>query len=62
MKVKDEFHLPQVDDMWIYTASLSDGKIKDTCKGDSGGPLVVDNGGQPLLIAVLKVRITSVPY
>ena len=29
--------------------------IKDTCKGDSGGPLIIDNGGQPLLVGVLKV-------
>ena len=42
--------------MWIYTASVTDGVIKDTCKGDSGGPLVVDHGGQPLLIGVLKVN------
>ena len=48
--------------MWIYTSSVSDGKIKDTCKGDAGGPLVVNNGDQSLLIGVLKVRITSVPY
>ena len=47
----------QVDDMWIYTTAVTDGVIKDTCKGDSGGPLVVDNGGQPLLIGVLKVNI-----
>ena len=47
----------QVNDMWIYTTAVTDGVIKDTCKGDSGGPLVVDNGGQPLLIGVLKVNI-----
>ena len=41
--------------MWIFTASLTDGVIKDTCKGDSGGPLVIDNGGQPLLIGILNV-------
>merc|ERR1719192_2518565 len=43
-----------VNDMWIFTASLTDGVIKDTCKGDSGGPLVVHNGGQPVLIGVLN--------
>ena len=45
----------QVDEKWIYTASVIDGVIKDPCKGDSGGPLIVDNGGQPLLVGVLKV-------
>ena len=25
--------------MWIFTSSVTDGVIKDTCKGDSGGPL-----------------------
>ena len=45
----------QVDDLWLYTESEKDGVIMDPCKGDSGGPLIVDNGGQPLLVGVLKV-------
>ena len=45
----------QVDDLWLYTESEKEGVIKDPCKGDSGGPLIVDNGGQPLLVGVLKV-------
>ena len=48
--------LCQVDDLWLYTESETDGVIKDTCKGDSGGPLIIDNGGQPLLVGVLEVR------
>ena len=45
----------QVDDLWLYTESETDRVIMDPCKGDSGGPLIVDNGGQPLLVGVLKV-------
>ena len=45
----------QVDELWVYTASETGGVIMDPCKGDSGGPLIVDNGGQPLLVGVLKV-------
>ena len=51
--------LCQVDDLWLYTESETDGVIKDTCKGDSGGPLIIDNGGQPLLVGVLKVRLSA---
>ena len=42
--------------LWLYTASVIDGVIRDPCKGDSGGPLIIDNGGQPLLIGVLEVN------
>ena len=45
----------KVDDLWLYTEAERDGVIKDPCLGDSGGPLIVDNGGQPLLVGVLKV-------
>ena len=48
-----------MDDLWLYTKSETDGVIKDTCKGDSGGPLIIDNGGQPLLVGVLKVRLSA---
>ena len=47
----------QVDDLWLYTESERDGVIMDPCKGDSGGPLIIDNGGQPLLVGVLKVTL-----
>ena len=43
--------------MWLYTASVVDGVIRDPCKGDSGGPLIIDNGGQPLLVGVLEVKL-----
>ena len=46
----------QVGGLWLYTASVVDGVIRDPCKGDSGGPLIIDNGGQPLLVGVLEVN------
>ena len=49
----------QVDDLWIYTASETEGVIMDPCKGDSGGPLFIDNGGQPILVGVLQVTLTA---
>ena len=45
----------QVDKLWLYTASVTDGIVTDACKGDSGGPLILENGAQPLLIGVLEV-------
>ena len=51
--------LSQVDDLWMYTESETEGVIMDPCKGDSGGPLIVDNGGQPLLVGVLKVTLKT---
>ena len=45
----------QVDNLWLYTASVRDGIVTDACKGDSGGPLILEKGGQPLLIGVLEV-------
>ena len=49
----------QVDDLWVYTESETEGVIMDPCKGDSGGPLFIDNGGQLLLVGVLKVPQTG---
>ena len=49
----------QVGDLWIYTESEREGVIMDPCKGDSGGPLIIDNGGQPLLVGVLKVTLKT---
>ena len=49
----------QVDDLWVYTESETEGVIMDPCEGDSGGPLLIDNGGQPLLIGVLQVTLTG---
>ena len=43
----------------MYTESETKGVIMDPCKGDSGGPLIVDNGGQPLLVGVLKVTLKT---
>ena len=45
----------QVDELWLYTASVTDGIVTDACKGDSGGPLIIEKGGQHLLIGVLEV-------
>lgn len=45
----------QVDQLWLYTGSVTDGMVTDACKGDSGGPLILEKGGQPLLIGVLEV-------
>ena len=47
--------ITEVSDLWVYTASITDGKITDTCKGDSGGPLVVKRGGELRLVGVLQV-------
>ena len=49
----------QVDELWVYTKSETEGGIMDPCKGDSGGPLIIDNGGQPLLVGVLQVTLTG---
>ena len=46
----------QVDELWLYTASVTDGIVTDACKGDSGGPLIIEKGGQHLLIGVLEVK------
>ena len=43
----------------MYTESETEGVIMDPCKGDSGGPLIVNNGGQPLLVGVLKVTLKT---
>ena len=48
----------QVDELWVYTKSEMEGVIMDPCKGDSGGPLIIDNGGQPLLVGVLRVILS----
>ena len=48
--------ITEVSKLWVYTASVTDGKITDTCKGDSGGPLVVKRGGELQLVGVLQVR------
>ena len=45
----------QVEKLWLYTASLTDGFITDACKGDSGGPLIIEKGGRPFLIGILEV-------
>ena len=45
----------QVEKLWLYTASLTDGVITDACKGDSGGPLIIEKGRRPLLIGILEV-------
>ena len=44
-----------MDQLWLYTGSVTDGEVTDACKGDSGGPLILEKGGQPLLIGVLEV-------
>ena len=51
--------ITEVSDLWVYTASITDGKITDTCKGDSGGPLVVKRGGEFQLVGVLQVSLNS---
>ena len=49
----------QVDDLWLYTESETEGVIMDPCKGDSGGPLVVKRGGELQLVGVLQVGWNS---
>ena len=51
--------ITEVSELWVYTASITDGKITDTCKGDSGGPLVVKRGGEWQLVGVLQVGQTQ---
>ena len=52
----------QVDELWVYTKSETEGVIMDPCKGDSGGPLIIDNGGQPLLVGVLRVILSVLQW